>query len=167
MRQPFIQALLRGRLWKFCVVGASSTLIDQVILRILMTAFPPLPLAWVLPKSISFLFSVINGFIWNRCWTFKSDAHLSLKEQFPKFVASNLVGLGLNLLLTQGFLFLFTGETYHSVGSHKNLVSIASLCAVPLVVIWNFSVSRFWTFKTPKAPDSAPIASPQGATKSR
>ncbi len=175
MRQPFIQALLQRRIFKFCVVGASSTVIDKGVFWVLMTAFPFFP--WWLSQSISFAFGVTNGFFWNRLWTFKSDAHTPMKQQYPKFVASNAIGLALNLLITKGFLILFTGHAQHNAVSDKTIILIASLCAVPLVVIWNFTASRLWTFAPPKssggppqppiAPDAAPLASPQQATKSR
>lgn len=167
MRHPFFQALLKSRIWKFCAVGASSTVIDKGIFWLLMSAYPFLP--WWVSQSISFAFGVTNGFIWNRLWTFKSDAHASMKTQYPKFVVSNAIGLLLNLLITKGFLILFTGHAQHNAVADKTIILIASLCAVPLVVIWNFSVSRFWTFKTPSvpAPPSSPIAAPQSAPKSR
>lgn len=166
--------MLNSRLWKFCVVGASSTVIDKGIFWLLMTAFPLLP--WWVSQSISFALGVTNGFFWNRLWTFKSDAHASMKQQYPKFVASNVIGLLLNLLFTKGFLILFTSHLKHNVSGDKNIILIASLCAVPLVVVWNFSVSHFWTFKTPSNPrqeempsleDVPPLSSPHSASKSR
>lgn len=147
MRHPFFQALLQRRIFKFCVVGVSSTVIDKGVFWLLMTAFPAFP--WWLSQSVAFVFGVTNGFFWNRLWTFKSDAHEEVSRQYPKFVASNAIGLLLNLLITKGFLILFTGHAQHNANSDKNIILIASLCAVPLVVIWNFSISRLWTFKTP------------------
>ncbi len=167
MRQPFLQALIQRRIFKFCVVGASSTVISSGIFWLLMTAFPSL--AWWVSQSISFVFGVTNGFFWNRLWTFKSDEHASINEQYPKFVLSNIIGLALNLLITKGLLILFTGQAQHNANSDKMVIIGASLCAIPIVVIWNFSASRFWTFKTPAAPkahEEAPIASPHSAPKS-
>ncbi len=169
MRQPFFQALLQRRIFKFCVVGASSTVIDKGIFWLLMTAYPSFP--WWLSQSISFIFGVTNGFFWNRFWTFKSDEHASMTEQYPKFVLSNIIGLALNLLITKGFLILFTGHAQHNANTDKMIILVASLCAVPLVVVWNFTASRLWTFKPPATPtpvghDEVPIASPHPAPKS-
>ena len=37
----------------------------------------------------------------------------------------------------------------------RTTILIASLCAIPIVVIWNFSASRLWTFRAPKPKVSA------------
>jgi putative flippase GtrA len=65
-------------------------------------------------------------------------------------VLTNLVGLFLNLGFTKLFLVLFTGQVLHGQNPDKKTALIASLCAVPIVVIWNFSAAKFWTFKKPK-----------------
>lgn len=85
------------------------------------------------------------------------------------FVATNLVGLFLNLMIMKGFLIMLTGQTAHASNPHPDTVQLASLCAIPLVVVWNFSASRFWTFRQPKTqpassinhPTNPPIASPE------
>lgn len=154
---------MKGRLLKFCLVGLSSTIIDKVIFYLLMTFVHTLP--WFVSQSIAFIFGVTNGFIWNRKWTFATTEHESKRKQYPKFVATNAIGLILNLLITKFFLVLFTGTARPVPATQKEIILIASLCAVPLVVIWNFSASRLWTFKSPPSSTSgtsgAPIAPPQ------
>ncbi len=146
-----LQRLLSGSFLKFCVVGASSTVIDKAIFYALMTFVPALP--WFVSQSIAFLFGVTNGFFWNRYWTFKSNQHASMGTQYPIFVATNVVGLALNLLITKGFLIAFTGHAKHNALADKNIILCASLCAIPIVVVWNFSASRLWTFRA-SAPTS-------------
>ena len=155
------------QLIKFCIVGASSTVIDKGIQWILMGIFPLVP--WWLIQSVSFCFGVTNGFIWNRHWTFAGQNNASARTQYSKFFATNVIGLGLNLLMTKGFLVLFTGKMIHAVNPGKTTVLLASLCAIPIVVIWNFGASRLWTFRahTPNSEAPAmdanvpPIASPK------
>lgn len=168
MRPTLFQRLLRGRLLKFCLVGLTSTIIDMSILAVLLKHATMLP--WFVSQSISFVFGVTNGYIWNRRWTFASNDHDDMRRQYPKFVATNIVGLSLNLLITKGFLILFTGQLTHDAGRDANIILISKLCAVPIVVIWNFSASRFWTFKSsaPKPPASSgsienrtPVAPPR------
>ena len=154
MKPSPIQKLLSGSLFKFCVVGASSTVIDKAIFYALMTFVPALP--WFVSQSIAFLFGVTNGYFWNRYWTFKSNQHAPMGEQYPKFVATNIVGLALNLLITKGFLILLTGHAKHNAVSDKNIILFASLCAIPIVVIWNFTASRLWTFKSSAPPSAKP-----------
>lgn len=142
------------QLIKFCLVGASSTVIDKGIQWFLMGLFPLVP--WWIVQSISFCFGVSNGFFWNRRWTFAGQNNASARTQYSKFFVTNVIGLGLNLLITKGFLVLITGDLLHATNPPKTTVLIASLCAIPIVVIWNFGASRLWTFKAhkPKAESS-------------
>jgi putative flippase GtrA len=146
------------QLIKFCLVGASSTIINQGILALLLRIAPKLP--WWASLTVGFLFGVTNGFYWNRRWTFQAQNQGSSKRQFPKFVATNLIGLLLNLLITKGFLVLFTGKVAHTANPDPNTIQLASLCAIPLVVVWNFTASRLWTFRTPKTSSTALKTSP-------
>jgi putative flippase GtrA len=92
--------------------------------------------------------AVTNGFVWNRRWTFRARGHGSLRAQYTRFVATNLVGLVVNLGLTKVFLILLTGQLRHIGGNPKAMkVLIASLAAVPCVTLWNFAASKYWTFR--------------------
>ena len=147
------------QLIKYCLVGASSTVIDLGIYWILSRIAPDT--AWWLLKSISFCFGVTNGFIWNRRWTFRARDLGTSRQQYPKFVLTNVIGLGLNLVITKVFLILFTGKLVFGANPEARTVMLASLCAIPIIVIWNFSASRLWTFRAPKTPASSPNSSGQ------
>src|SRR5579862_3009833 len=78
---------------KFCIVGASSTVVSFAIFNLLYQKFD-FPL--VPAVTIAFLLSVMNGFFWNRRWTFKEARHMSARDQYVKFLAVNVVGWFLN-----------------------------------------------------------------------
>lgn len=162
-----MRQLLKHQLVRFCLVGATSTVLDKCVYYIVLSAYPEL--RWYLAQSIAFVFGVTNGFFWNRIWTFRDHQHDPLRQQYPRFVATNVVGLILNLLITKAFLMLFTGQLIHVTNPPKFTAIVASLCAVPIVVIWNFTAARLWTFKapkksalapTPQAPQVPPISHP-------
>ena len=116
---------------KFCLVGATSTVIDKGTLWILVND--------VLPRTP-----------WWVSATFRARDHARARRQYSMFLTTNLVGLGLNLLLTKAFLVAWTGRLFQ-FGEHPeaNAVVLASVCAVPFVVLWNFVASKYWTFKPP------------------
>ena len=145
MRRGGIRQLI-----KFCIVGFSSTIVDKGSLWLLLKyALPQAP--WWLSATISFCLGVTNGFTWNRLWTFRARGHASVHSQYSKFVLTNIVGLFLNLALTKVFLVLITGQVTHDQNPAPVVVIIASLCAVPIVVIWNFAAAKYWTFRAPDA----------------
>lgn len=152
------------QLIKFCLVGLTSTIIDKGIQRILLLTFPLWP--WWIAQTISFCFGVTNGFFWNRRWTFRAQKSGASRHQYPKFFATNIVGLVLNLCFTKLFLIAMTGETVHNVRhsvnavQYANTIQIASICAIPIVVVWNFTASRFWTFKPQHSAEAANLDVP-------
>lgn len=148
---------------KFCIVGASSTVISFGIFNILYQKFN-FPL--VSAVTIAFLLSVMNGFLWNRRWTFKEARHMPAHEQTMKFLAVNMVGWFLNTTIVVLIVAHFTSGGHgvfgdqeqflkvvwavvagkHS-GYNKWLVNGALAAATCVVVFWNFFANRLWTFK--------------------
>ena len=135
------------QLIKFCVVGVSSTVVDKGLYWILQGAFAAVP--WWIITAISFSFGVSNGFLWNRLWTFRAhgEGHAMPRQQYVKFLLSNTIGLFLNLMFTKLFLAAMTGQMWHEVNPPRSHVIIASLCAAPIVVVWNFMIAKYWTFR--------------------
>ena len=122
---------------KFGVVGASSAVVDFGILNLLVLIFS---VNVYLASTISFILAVTNGYIWNRLWTFQSQGRKTI--QYGMFLAVNLVGLGLNLLIMYGLI--------HYLGLWYNY---AKAIAIFLVLFWNYSGSKYWVFK--KSRDTA------------
>ena len=143
------------QLVKFCIVGASSTVIDKGFLFLLtkkfmvLSALPWVP--WFTWNTLTFCLAVTNGFIWNQRWTFRAGGSGNSRSQYVKFFATNAVGLVLNLLFTKLFLIMFSGQVLHGQSNpNPDHLMIASICAIPFVMVWNFSAAKFWTFKAPK-----------------
>jgi len=147
---------------KFCLVGASSTVIDFSLVYFLRFHVG-LPIA--LAASISFLVSVANGFYWNRRWTFRATGG-DARRQYPKFLATNLIGYTLNLSIMTLALIIAshlnlttvdrsTAEIVHLIltGEGKQdfsprAVLAAKAAATVFVTAWNFTAAKFWTFRS-------------------
>lgn len=144
---------------KFCIVGTGSTFIHQGVLYVVLIGlkrlFAPelLPtedpgFALVLPAAtIGFLGGVTNGYLWNRRWTFRSQA-AQRGVQYAKFVAVNTIGLGLNLGILSIVKPALAVGLVNWVPSqvHNPRTILASLIATGFVVFWNFLASKYWTF---------------------
>ena len=149
------------QLVKFCIVGASSAAIDFGLLNLLHFG-AGLPV--IVAASVSFFIAVCNGFYWNRRWTFRAREG-DVRQQYPKFVATNLVGWTLNLTImslvlveagTLGWLhaqrtpveimqLIVTGEGKSAFGPLA--LNAAKAAATVIVTAWNFTASKLWTFK--------------------
>lgn len=131
---------------KFCIIGFSSMLIDVAISYTLIYR-----LAWnpTLAKTVSFLFAVTNGFIWNSRWTFRGMGSGPRHQMYVKFLMVNCVGLVLNITIFKSVLFFFTGHFIGQGTPDKPHFALATGAAVVCVSLWNFFANKKWTFKAP------------------
>ena len=121
---------------KFGLVGASSTIIDWGIYLVL-TRF--LGIYYIMAKILSFSIAVINSYIWNRRWTFRSNNPQKLRE-FIKFLIIAFVGVVLNSMIMYIVVdFVHLGDLYGLV------------FASGIVMFWNFLANKYYTFKESQA----------------
>ncbi|MBI4671928.1 MAG: GtrA family protein [Chloroflexi bacterium] len=130
------------RFIKFAIVGGIGAVLDVAVLNFMI-------LVVGLPKGyanlISVLCAIISNFTWNRLWTFPESREHAVHSQFGKFALVNLIGLGINqavFLLTDHFVFL------PLLPRHETLAyNLAKLCAIGVVLFWNFGMNRIWTYR--------------------
>ena len=134
---------------KFGIVGVSSTVINFAVLNVMLN----LTHHRFLSAAAAFLVSVINGYIWNKRWTFKGAQEKAVHTQFAQFLLVNLVGLALDLLI---IWLLSPPVEQHLLASYPSMTqdkafklatNVAQLVATGVIVFWNFFANRLWTFK--------------------
>ena len=131
---------------KFCLIGASSAVIDIGISLLLISK---LGMFWAAANTLSFMVAVTNGYFWNSLWTFRGMGTDRRHTQYLKFLAVNVVGLGLNLLIMGAIILLLTG---HVGGTPPRPIwAAAKGTAILLVAIWNFLANKRWTFAEARA----------------
>jgi dolichol-phosphate mannosyltransferase len=126
---------------RFCIVGASGTLIDTTILFLLSD---PRTLNWSLTgsKIIAAEVALANNFIWNDFWTFGefSIRQNSLRQRARRFLKFNLlcsVGIILNLIILNIGFKVFHMNRY-----------ISNLSAILVVTFWNYNTNRKLSWRT-------------------
>lgn len=119
----------RWRLAKFATVGASNTVIDTVLFTLLTVLG-----AWyVAAKVIAFAVATVNGYFWNRRWTFRGAT--AAPPVFGRYLTVQGLTLGLNV----GLLAL----AVEGFGLHP--VPAQSLC-LPVSFGLAYLGQRLWTF---------------------
>lgn len=132
MARLFLQRRGLRQFVKFCLVGATGVIVDFGVLNLLVIVFR---LNVYLSAATSFILATFDTYLWNRLWTFHSQARGKI-QQFMQFFMVGTVGLGLNLLL----MYLLI--------EHLHLwYNWAKALAVVAVALWNFNASRKWVFK--------------------
>lgn len=129
------------QLIKFGIVGLSSTAISFLIFNVMLSTWHQNRYA---SETWAFCISVVNGYVWNKRWTFKDTPVRAVHTQFVQFVLVNVVGLLIDLLIMR--LISVPLEHQYDV-SAKVASNIAKIVAVGIVFFWNFFANRLWTFK--------------------
>lgn len=118
---------------KYAVVGVIVTAIDFVLLYIFVEFFY---FWYILAATFSFLVALAISFFLNKFWTFKEMEKIAL-VQVMKFVALNLLSMGINLV------FLYVLVEFFSFW-----YIFAKVVSVFVAVMVNFFGMRNWVFRT-------------------
>lgn len=116
---------------RFCVVGLSNSAISFLVFYILSQQ---LGVHYLLGSFIGYISGIANSFIWNKIWTFH-DHSSRLLGQFIKFLAINIISLGINLLVLYTLV-----ENIHLVKT------IAQLVAMGFSTVANYMGSKIMVF---------------------
>lgn len=124
---------------RYAVVGALGTSVDLMTLYGLTewSGVDPKTSAWFsVFVAIAFLAAVIHNYVLNRFWTFKSQDQ-NVTAQFARFMVVSMGGFVLTQVLMWGLVMLLPDGWYLLA---KALTSMT-------VLIWNFGLNKFWTFR--------------------
>ncbi|WP_025720156.1 GtrA family protein [Paenibacillus sp. 1-18] len=125
---------------RFGMVGLVNTGVDYIIFMLLAWAGVPVLIAQI----VSYSCGTANSYILNSKWTFnKQRSNDTHKSQLPKFIAINLIVLGLTALLLQ---LLHTGTELP--------LALCKLIATAAGMIINYIGSRYWVFGSPSRKES-------------
>ena len=133
-----LPALLRAheahaivQFFKFGLVGVSNTLLTFAVYTLLLKVFG----VWYLAASaIGFTVGAVNGFLWNRAWTFRGHVGDALTP-----VRWGIVQ-GVGLLANLGLIYTFVS------GAHLDKLLGQALATV-IVTVLTFFANRAWTFR--------------------
>ena len=121
---------------KFCFVGVTNLAVDIVVYWFLTRA---LDLYYFYAAVVSFCVAVTWSFLVNRRWTFRHRGS-DLGGQYLKFFVANVISMIINLSL---FYIFVDYLLVHDLLS-KVVVAV-------IVVFFNFSINKFWTFRPANA----------------
>jgi putative flippase GtrA len=119
---------------KFLLVGLMNTSIDLGLYYLLTRYIAAFAEASVLAKGVSYAAGVINSYLWNRSWTFRSEDRSW--RTFAPFALTNLIGMAIN-----------SGALWFGMQSLSLSETGGLLLATALAFVWNFSISKFLVFK--------------------
>lgn len=119
---------------KFGLVGVLNTGVDLGLYALLTHWTGWLAAVPVTAKAISYSAGIVNSFIFNRGWTFRSQSS-AIKTLIP-FVLGNLAGLAVNTGLMQVGIHTLNLNEWMAVGF--------ATCST---LLWNYAFSKFVVFR--------------------
>jgi len=148
------------RFGKFGIVGLSNIALGFAIANVIYFSTHWLTLA----NAVAYVLSAVNGFIWNRKWTFKERRGQSVRLQALRFTIANLSGYTINIVVMALTLAAYTSVRDHHTksvidvamavvfrhgGAHYSFVvfNAATMGSTAVVTIWNYFINRDWSFK--------------------
>jgi putative flippase GtrA len=121
-----------GRISRFLVVGGTATAVQYIVLVACVRA---LSLAPVVASAIGFALSSVLNYYLNYRLTFRSSrAHVSA---LPRF----LLIAGIGLIANSVSMWLLTKS------AHLGYL-LSQVLTTALVLIWNYTANRKWTFSS-------------------
>ena len=138
------------RFAKFMVVGGIGFVVDTGALNLIVIGMHLVDNRQrTYAKAVSFSLALISNFVWNRIWTYRDSRSKPITLQLAQFGVVSLLGLGLNLLIFSQVGNWAVPRFQQSYGPVMGLAvgtNIAQVCAVVVVMFWNFVTNRFWTY---------------------
>lgn len=136
------------RFAKFALVGAAGSVTDFTVLNILVQLLGFTP---VFANIFSFVAAVIQNFVLNRFWTFPESKQRQAGRQLAQFALVSIIGLGINTSILATIDHLLLNFWIQLVG-HEHLgftisYNFAKLFAIGVVLFWNFTANRLWTYR--------------------
>jgi dolichol-phosphate mannosyltransferase len=119
------------QLMKFALVGGSGYVINLGVFTLIGN---DLGVAHQVAAVAAFAVAVLNNFLWNRYWTFKSGSGPA-GFQAARFFAVSVASLGLNLAVLE---LIWRAGTVTPI--------TAQAIAVAVAMPFNFLGNKFWTF---------------------
>ena len=138
------------RFAKFVVVGGIGFVVDTGALNLIVIGLHLVDNTHrTVAKGFSFLLAVTSNFVWNCYWTYHDLRSKPIAVQLGQFGVVSLFGLALNLLIFSLIGNWAVPRLTVRYGAGLGLAlgtNIAQVCAVAIVMVWNFIINRLWTY---------------------
>lgn len=151
------------RFLRFATVGSIGAILDFTTLNVLQsTVLPPEDsfgnpdkLAVAVASTIAFIVAIISNFTWHRFWTFPDSRTRKVHHQMMQFALISTIGwIGRTIWISLAFAPLgnLAIGAVHSLNPETTLSAerigtiVAWFIGVIVVMIWNFTANRLWTY---------------------
>jgi putative flippase GtrA len=140
------------RFVKFLLVGSVGFVVDFGVFNLIHFVYdlPHSLLDEVIAQAVSFTAAVVSNFLWNYFWIYPDSRAKPVAHKIGKFWIVSVMGL---LIRTPVFTLALpvARQAVAALPWVQRLPinvpgNLALVCAVSVVLLWNFFVNRYWTY---------------------
>lgn len=123
------------RILRFGLVGLSGIFVNMGLLYALTEIAG---LYYLVSAAIAIELSIVNNFVWNDVWTFKSARNLRFGRRIQRILSFQAVSMG-GLVINMATLYILAdiAGVYYLV---------ANLAGILVAFAWNYGVNRYYTW---------------------
>lgn len=128
---------------RYVIVGTLNTAIDFSLLNVLSISFDTysgIPIIFF--NSVAFSVVIVNSFLWNKYWTFRTLGG-NVRSELIKFIAVSCGALALNTGIVYGVTTFIRSPAGISPLLWENFAKSVALGAN---ILWNFFGFKFFVF---------------------
>ncbi|MBU1164117.1 GtrA family protein [Patescibacteria group bacterium] len=126
----------------FTVVGASIAVVDFGLTFLLKDVFE---INQYLSNTVALTTAIFSKFFLHRYWVFKEAADSNKSKEHTKFIKFLLVN-ATGVLINNLVIYLLSSVQLFD----QYWFYVSKIIATAVVLLWNFFVNKFWTFKPHK-----------------
>lgn len=129
---------------KYAVVGVMNTMVTLIVIFVCKSL---LGVPEILSNALGYIAGVINSFMWNKTWVFRS------KKSFRREAVKFAIGFGLCYLLQLGVVIgidqhsPISGMQWNIMGFTLSSYGVATLIGMVVYTLANFVYNRSVAFK--------------------
>ncbi|MBE2257771.1 MAG: GtrA family protein [Candidatus Accumulibacter sp.] len=124
---------LRIEVTKFTLVGAANFVLTFIIFSVMLKV---MAINYLISLAGAWFCGMLFSYVANFVWVFKPEKTIQFRSRFVKFLTTGLLSLILNMLALN----------YLVEGSHLDPFYV-QLLLIPLVVVFNFTATKFWSLR--------------------
>lgn len=143
---PFFNLSRKARtFYKFAIVGVTGTIIDLSVYNgLIILAHFPLASARIISAGLA----IVNNFTFNNIWTFRDrKTKNSLFKKSGAYFLISLGAIGISAGITKVLDILYGDGILNLAGIRIAYHNIYFLLTIPVVMIWNFTLNHFITWR--------------------
>lgn len=124
---------LRIEVTKFTLVGAANFVLTFIVFSVMLKV---MVINHLISLATAWFFGMIFSYVASFVWVFKPEKTIQFRSRFVKFLSTGLMSLVLNMLALDYLVKSTLLDPFY-----------LQLLLIPLVVIFNFTATKFWSLR--------------------